>query len=115
MILLDYSLTSQVHSYRNQVQFTEATKRLPGHAVVIEIGPHAILRSAFRQNRPELPYIPLMRKGDCGLATVGQAVSEMWRKGIPMQWPEGTCAAKSKDNEGSSDDKLTITGARCIS
>ena len=90
----------QVHSFRNQVRFTEAAKHLPENAVLIEIGPHAILRSALRQNRPSLPYIALMRRGECGLGTVAAAVSEMWRKGLPIQWPTDPVSSKDKRTDG---------------
>ena len=75
-----------MYSFRNQVKFTAAVQQIPKNAVILEIGPHAILRSALRQNRPELAYIALMRKNECSQTSVASAVSELWRKGVPMQW-----------------------------
>lgn len=77
----------QVHSFRNRVLFTDAAAQIPEGAVVIEIGPHSLMRSAVRQNRADLAYIGLMRKGECGLATVSAAVSDLWRKGAAVHWP----------------------------
>jgi hypothetical protein len=90
----------QVHSFRNQVRFTSATQTIPQGAVVVEIGPHAILRSAIRQTRPDLTYIPVMRKGDCGLATLATALSDLWRKGVAMQWNCNPVPSGTKRNEG---------------
>ena len=51
------------------------------------MGPHALLRSPLRQSRPDLPYVSLMRKGECGLDTLAAAVGDLWRKGAAVQWP----------------------------
>ena len=45
----------QVHSYLNRVRFTETAMAVPDNAVLLEVGPHALLRSALRQNRATLP------------------------------------------------------------
>ena len=41
----------QVNSFRNQVLFKSAAERLPEGAILLEIGPHAILRSLLHQTR----------------------------------------------------------------
>ena len=66
--------------------FNAASQGIPEEAVIIEIGPHAILRSPLRQCRPDLPYVSLMKKGDCGLATLTAGLEDMWRHGVPVQW-----------------------------
>ena len=76
----------QVHSYRNRVLFTAAAAAVPKDAILVEIGPHALLRSPLRQSRPELGYVSLMRKGECGAATLAAAISELWRKGASIDW-----------------------------
>lgn len=53
MIYLIY--VPQVHSYLNRVRFTETAAAVPDNAVLLEVGPHALLRSALRQNRATLP------------------------------------------------------------
>lgn len=41
----------QVNSFRNQVLFKSAAECLPEGAILLEIGPHAILRSLLHQTR----------------------------------------------------------------
>ena len=66
--------------------FNAASQGIPEGAVIIEIGPHSILRSPLRQCRPDLPYVSLMKKGDCGLATLSAGLEDMWRHGVPVRW-----------------------------
>ena len=90
----------QVHSYRNPVLFTEAARAVPDDALLIEIGPHSILRSALRQSRPDLAYVSTMRKGDCGVQTLTTAVGDMWRKGAPIKWRAEAVPANATGAEG---------------
>ena len=88
-----------MHSFRNRVLFTEAAASIPKDAILVEVGPHSILRSPLRQSRPDLSYVGLMRKGECGLTTVAAAVSDLWRKGAAVKWqadevPSGIKAAE---------------------
>ena len=65
---------------------TEAAKKVPADAILVEIGPHSILRSPLRQTRPDLSYVNAMRKGECGLQSLSAAVGELWRKGAQVDW-----------------------------
>lgn len=47
---------AQVHAFRNRVQFTEAAAAIPKTAILLEIGPHGVLRSPLRQCRPEASH-----------------------------------------------------------
>ena len=76
----------QVHSYRNPVLFTGATRQIAKDSVVLEIGPHSILRSLVRQTRPDLPYVGCMRKGRCGVESLADALGELWKRGVPVHW-----------------------------
>ena len=53
--LFESACALQVHSYLNRVRFTDTAKAVPDNAVLLEVGPHALLRSALRQNRATLP------------------------------------------------------------
>ena len=53
----------------------------------------------MRQNRPDLAYVPLMRKGECGVASMAAAVSDLWRKGASMQWQAPLVVSGAKHNE----------------
>lgn len=75
-----------MYSYRNPVQFTSAAKAIPKDALLLEIGPHSVLRSPLRQSRPDLPYVACMRKGEDGVQSLSAAVADLWRKGVSVQW-----------------------------
>ena len=77
----------QVHAYRNMVTFTAAAAQIPKDVVLLEVGPHGVLRSPLRQCRGELPYVSVMQKGCNALDTVHEAVCELWCKGAPIMWP----------------------------
>ena len=67
--------------------FTDAMAAIPSDAVLVEIGPHSVLRSPLRQGRPDLGYVALMQKGKCGLGSLSRAVADLWLKGAAIQWP----------------------------
>lgn len=77
----------QVHSYRNRVLFTAAMAAIPSDALLVEIGPHSVLRSPLRQGRPELSYVSVMQKGKCSVQSLGRAVGDLWLKGAALSWP----------------------------
>ena len=44
-----------MQSYVSRVRFVEACAAIPADALLLEVGPHALLRSPLRQNRGTLP------------------------------------------------------------
>ena len=100
-----------MHSYRNPVLFTAAAGEIPNGAVVVEIGPHSILRSPLRQSRPDLSYVGAMRKGDCGLQTVAAAVADLWRRGAPVRWRADPVP---KDLQGSERTPLSLSSSQVL-
>lgn len=90
----------QVHSYRNPVLFTGAAKAIPDNALLVEIGPHSILRSPLRQSRPDLGYVGVMKKGGCAVLTLATAVGDMWRQGVPVAWKAGPVPTNATGTEG---------------
>lgn len=90
----------QVHSYRNPVRFTDAASAVPAGAILLEIGPHSILRSPLRQSRPDLPYVGAMKKGDSAVETLEAAVCELWGRGVPVQWDATPVPNKPQACEG---------------
>ena len=54
-------LTMQVQSFVTHVRFTEATAAIPKDVVLLEVGPHALLRAPLRQNLPGHQYAPRSR------------------------------------------------------
>ena len=47
-------VTMQVQGYVGRVRFTEACAAIPADALLLEIGPHLVMRSPLRQSRPTL-------------------------------------------------------------
>jgi acyl transferase domain-containing protein len=76
----------QVQSYKSRVLFKAACAAIPEDAVVLEVGPHAIMRAPLRQNCATLPYVNTMKKGDDATLSVREAVAGLWRKGAALKW-----------------------------
>ncbi|EIE19942.1 hypothetical protein COCSUDRAFT_58179 [Coccomyxa subellipsoidea C-169] len=81
------SAAYQVHAFRNRVQFTDAAAAVPKNAILLEVGPHGVLRSPLRQCRPEVPYVATIKKESNASLTVPNSVCELWRKGATLSWP----------------------------
>ncbi|EIE22203.1 ketoacyl-synt-domain-containing protein [Coccomyxa subellipsoidea C-169] len=81
------SAAYQTHNYASRVQFRQACGRIPKGAILLEIGPHALMRSFLHQNRADLHYVPAMRKGNSAVETLKAAVAELWRNGVSVKWP----------------------------
>ena len=80
-----------MQSYKSRVQFKAACAAIPEDAVLLEVGPHAIMRAPLRQNCAALPYVGSMKKGDDATLSLREAVAGLWRKGAALKWstPEG--------------------------
>ena len=82
-----------MQSYVSRVRFVEACAAVPADALLLEVGPHALLRSPLRQNRATLPCatcslrFTLKRK-----PKAGQAVRDVSR---PLQALPGRGADKT--------------------
>lgn len=76
----------QVQSYKSRVLFKGACSAIPADAVLLEVGPHAIMRAPLRQNCAALPYVNTMKKGDDATLSLREAVAGLWRKGAALKW-----------------------------
>ena len=76
----------QVQSYKSRVLFKGACSAIPEDALLLEVGPHAIMRSPLRQNCAALPYVSTMKKGEDAALTVRDSVAGLWRKGAALTW-----------------------------
>ena len=75
-----------MQSYVSCVRFMEACAAIPADALLLEVGPHALLRSPLRQNRATLPYVSVMKKGSEAGATLRDGAADLWRKGVALTW-----------------------------
>ena len=53
-------MCTQVQSFVSHVRFTEATAAIPKDVLLLEVGPHALLRAPLRQNLPTHQYVVLL-------------------------------------------------------
>jgi fatty acid synthase len=77
---------TQVQSYKSRVLFKGACGAVPEDAVLLEVGPHAIMRAPLRQNCAALPYVNAMKRGEDATLTLREAVAGLWRKGAALKW-----------------------------
>ena len=80
-------------SYTRPVLFTAAVAAVPDGALLLEVGPHALLRSPLRQCNATLVYVATMKKGDPAVESLRDAVASAWRKGADVPWPAATAPA----------------------
>ena len=76
----------QVQSYKSRVLFKGVCGAIPEDALLLEVGPHAIMRSPLRQNCAGLPYVSTMKKGEDATLPLREAVAGLWRKGAALKW-----------------------------
>eukprot|EP00884_Botryococcus_braunii_P011836 jgi/Botrbrau1/20653/Bobra.113_1s0077.1 len=77
----------QVHGYRHKVLFRQACEQVPADVIMLEIGPHSILKSMIRQCRPDLTYVPTLEKGKNGVTSLHEALAALWNNGATVAWP----------------------------
>ena len=75
-----------MQSYKSRVLFKGACSAIPEDAVLLEVGPHAIMRAPLRQNCAALPYVNTMKKGEDATLSLREAVAGLWRKGAALKW-----------------------------
>ena len=85
-----------MQSYKSRVLFKGACGAIPEDAVLLEVGPHAIMRAPLRQNCAALPYVHTMKKGEDATLSLREAVAGLWRKGAALKWsvPEDVPGAR---------------------
>ncbi|EIE23140.1 hypothetical protein COCSUDRAFT_47508 [Coccomyxa subellipsoidea C-169] len=89
----------QTHGYASRVQFRLACSKIPKDVILLEIGPHALMRSPLRQNRSDLQYVATMKKGDSAVDTLKAAIADLWRKGAAINWSTSVTPAPSATPE----------------
>ena len=75
-----------MQSYKSRVLFKGACSAIPEDALLLEVGPHAIMRAPLRQNCAALPYVNVMKKGEDATLSLREAVAGLWRKGAALKW-----------------------------
>ena len=75
--------TARYHldSVMNPVDFAAALPLIPKNAILVEVGPHSILRSYVAEVLPECIYIPMMLLNKPADQTVPAAIAAIWKSG----------------------------------
>eukprot|EP00808_Paulinella_micropora_P018901 g31967.t1 len=82
-----FSFSYHLDSVLRPVDFPAACKNIPDKALLVEVGPHGIMRPYLTELLPEADYVSLMTKGKSGLETVQRALGQLWLQGVPLQAP----------------------------
>ncbi|VAW64320.1 Malonyl CoA-acyl carrier protein transacylase [hydrothermal vent metagenome] len=78
-----------VDNLLNPVLFYDALKHIPENAIVIELGPHSLMRASLIDSVSSITYINMMRRGfDCA-GIFNDAVAQAYVAGIDIEWTGG--------------------------
>ena len=80
----------------DRVRYTEALRSLPANSVVIEIGPHALLKNVITKTREDLTVIPSLVRGSTSKKDLDELVQGLWLAGLTPTIPSG-CWGDSVD------------------
>jgi fatty acid synthase len=90
----DFDPSYHVEGVLKAVDFRSAIDKIPKNQVVLEIGPHSILKTLVKDNRPDLKYACLMKRETDEVATLKEGLGELWRFGIDLDFSNGNKAAR---------------------
>jgi fatty acid synthase len=76
-----------VNNLANPVNFYGALSKVPANAIVIEVGPHSLLRAIVRETLPESRYINTMQKSEDNSRVLMKAIGECYAAGLDLIWP----------------------------
>ncbi|MCX7114351.1 MAG: beta-ketoacyl synthase N-terminal-like domain-containing protein [Gammaproteobacteria bacterium] len=80
----DFSGDYHVESMTRPVDFLGAMLQVPENAVVLEVGPHSILRSLIRDCAPSVQYVSLMTRDLNDFDTFKSGIGRLWKLGIDI-------------------------------
>lgn len=71
------------------VNFAPVVSSLPTGTVILEIGPHALLKSIIRRGRENgATILGVILKGTSGVTCVNKAIDDLWLNGISFDFPK---------------------------
>eukprot|EP00457_Paulinella_chromatophora_P000069 gb/GEZN01000069.1/.p1 GENE.gb/GEZN01000069.1/~~gb/GEZN01000069.1/.p1 ORF type:complete len:2536 (-),score=350.23 gb/GEZN01000069.1/:442-7830(-) len=83
----DFSYDYHLQSVLRPVDFPSACAKIPAKSIVLEVGPHGIMRPYLTELLPEATYISMMAKNKPGLQTAARGLAELWVNGAELQAP----------------------------
>ena len=81
-----YDYHYQVDSVLEPVDFIRAIHQVPQNAIIVEIGPHSILKTLIKDNRPDLHYISLMKKDTNDFDSFREGLGKLWKLGMNVDF-----------------------------
>ena len=73
-----------VESVTRPVDFLGAMNKVPEDAIVLEIGPHSVLRSLIRDSAPSVKYVSLMSKDLDDFQSFKEGIGRLWTLGASI-------------------------------
>jgi fatty acid synthase len=79
-----FSMDYHLESVTRPVDFLGAMQKIPTNAMIVEIGPHNLLRSLIRDCVPSIQYASLMTKDLNDLDTFKEGIGRLWKLGANL-------------------------------
>lgn len=76
-----------VNAVIEPVDFIRTLHKIPQNGIILEIGPHPILKTLIKDNRPDLKYACLMKKNTSEIETFKEGLGKLWKYGTSLQMP----------------------------
>lgn len=83
-----------VANFSNPVLFAEALAKVPRGALVIEMGPHSLMRASILDAVEEVRYVHTMRRGADNRVELQNALGRCFQAGVAVDWFGGEPAPK---------------------
>ena len=80
----DFSVDYHIQSVTRPVDFLGAMQKLPSHAILLEVGPHSILRGLIHDCVSTVQYVSLMQKHANDLEAFKAGIGQLWKLGVNL-------------------------------
>lgn len=79
------------------VNFAPVVASLPAGTIVLEIGPHALLKSILKRGNKDVIVIPTMIKKESGVACMKRCIDAVWLSGAHFKFPRAAYVVPLKN------------------
>lgn len=80
-----FSVDYHIESVVRPVDFLGAMLKIPTNAIIVEIGPHNLLRPFIRGCTPSIQYVSLLTKESNDLDTFKKGLGRLWTLGVDLR------------------------------
>lgn len=86
-----------VEGVLRQVDFIQTMQNIPQNSIIVEIGPHSVLKNLIKDNRPDLKYVSFMKKNTDELQSFKEGLAKLWKFGIQIDLQQGETVFGARD------------------